>query len=82
MNTRLMALAVREVATQLRNAYIDDDGVAAVACDAIELLRGLARILEGHPLARAFGTPGDYGYETSIGKALAAPGDVGQLAGG
>jgi hypothetical protein len=41
--------------------------------DVGELLRVLARIAEGKPLARAFGAPGDWGYGTAIGKALAAP---------
>ena len=40
--------------------------------DEAELLNCLARILEGkHPMA-AFGSPGDWGYGTPIGKALFA----------
>lgn len=41
--------------------------------DTKELLRVLARVAEGMPLERAFGAPGDWGYNTAIGAALAAP---------
>ena len=41
--------------------------------DVSELLLVLARVVEGKPLERAFGSPGDWGYSTPIGKALAAP---------
>jgi len=43
--------------------------------DAQELVRVLARVVEGKPLVgsfSAFGAPGDWGYHTDIGKALAA----------
>ncbi len=39
--------------------------------DNAELLRVLARVVEGKPLHKAFGAPGDWGYNTDIGKALA-----------
>lgn len=37
-----------------------------------ELLRVLARLLEGKTADRAFGAPGDWGYGTPIGSALYA----------
>ena len=75
MNTRLMVMAVRETAKQLRDIGTVDFYPDDIVGDAVELLKGLARILEGTPVPRAFGVPGDYGYETSIGKALAAEED-------
>lgn len=35
-----------------------------------ELVRVLARIIEGKSIHEAFGSPGDFGYETPIGSAL------------
>lgn len=35
-----------------------------------ELVRVLARIVEGKSIPQAFGAPGDFGYETPIGSAL------------
>ena len=43
----------------------DDDRTTA------ELIRCLARMIEGKTLYQAFGAPGDWGYETPIGMALA-----------
>lgn len=40
--------------------------------DAEELIRTLSRMVDGKPLARAFGAPGDWGYGKPIGDALAA----------
>lgn len=37
-----------------------------------ELIRCLARLLEGSTPYKAFGAPGDWGYDTPIGTALAA----------
>lgn len=38
--------------------------------DDVELLRCLARILSGDPVRKAFGAPGDWGYDTPVGDAL------------
>lgn len=46
-----------------RRAYLS-------ARDDAELIRVLARILEGKTVYEAFGAPGDWGYESDIGKAL------------
>ena len=63
MNEKL-AKAVRDVADVLRNSEPRND-------DARELLLVLARVLEGKDVKRAFGAPGDWGYNTPIGDALA-----------
>jgi hypothetical protein len=39
--------------------------------DAKDLARALARLLSGESLKSAFGAPGDWGYSTPIGSALA-----------
>ena len=39
--------------------------------DNSELLLVLARLVEGKSLLQAFGAPGDWGYNTPIGSALA-----------
>lgn len=44
--------------------------------DTKELLCVLARVVDGKPVARAFGAPGDWGYGRPIGDALAAAPDL------
>ena len=46
---------------------------------ATELSRVLARLVEGKPIAKAFGAPGDWGYETPVGAALHEPADMPEL---
>lgn len=60
-------------AQQALSKAIRDKAQAHLATDAdtCELLRVLARVVEGRPLSRAFGAPGDWGYNTPIGEALA-----------
>jgi hypothetical protein len=70
MNRISLAAAIRSRASALRNADESPLTVGALADDA-ELLRVLAHIVEGKDLRRAFGAPGDWGYETDIGSALA-----------
>jgi hypothetical protein len=49
----------------------------ALLRDAAELVRVLARALEGKAFPVAFGAPGDWGYDTPIGAAIAMrPTDV------
>jgi hypothetical protein len=53
------------------NAVANGDGALTVGvCDDGELLTVLARIVEGMPIERAFGPPGEWGYEHPIGRAL------------
>ena len=43
-----------------------------LSADAADLLRVMARLLEGMPTVKAFGAPGDWGYETELGQAVIA----------
>jgi hypothetical protein len=71
-----LAVAVRKRADALGDAaYMAQEDISSdlyrLARDAAELGRVLANIVEGKPLDRAFGAPGDWGYSHPIGKALA-----------
>lgn len=59
-----LANAIRDKA----ETHIDTD------VDTCELLRVLARVVEGRSLAQSFGAPGDWGYGTPIGDAIAKGG--------
>lgn len=69
MNEVKLSEAIREKARTLRDS--DDFPMLNVHADATELLLVLARVIEGKPVDRAFGSPGDWGYNTPIGRALA-----------
>lgn len=72
MSTEL-ANAIRAKAAQAREAAEDLDGAAHDQVrDVCELARTLARVIEGQNAVRALGSPGDWGYETPIGKAIYA----------
>ena len=73
MNTQSLAAAVRNKAAAVRNINVKNVQKDQTLRDAADLLRVLAHIVEGKPLAKAFGAPGDWGYETALGAALAAP---------
>lgn len=66
---------LREVAASnpdAENGAYDD---AATLREALELVRCLRRLVGGQSaveIHRAFGAPGDFGYDTPIGDALAA----------
>jgi DNA-binding NarL/FixJ family response regulator len=68
MNRTQLATALRERAELMRARDVQDEQVH----DAVELLRVLARIVEGKPLMQAFGAPGVWGHGTPLGAALAA----------
>ena len=73
MSAVLLANAVRERASTVREIDLDAHITPTDECairDAVELVRVLARVLEGQPLLKAFGAPGDWGYGTAIGDAL------------
>lgn len=65
---------------RLRDGIVPDDRLPTereqrqldVLRDAEELIRTLSRMVDGKPLPRAFGAPGDWGYGKPIGDALAA----------
>jgi hypothetical protein len=65
VNTKQLAAALRERADRNDDERLYDQ-------NASELMRVLARVVEGKPIDRAFGAPGDWGYSTAIGQALAA----------
>jgi len=73
MNSTLLARALRERAEKVEE-HVEDvgEGERWHRRDNAELLRVLARVVEGQPVVRAFGAPGDWGYSHPIGKALAA----------
>lgn len=78
MDTRLLAAALRIKAGDVRavneSAEQDAEQDDQALRDATTLLRVLANVVEGMPLAKAFGPPGDWGSETEIGRALVAAG--------
>ena len=73
MNNLMMAEALRALAGSvdlIRDNLERDD--SDQLSDASEVIRVFARVLEGRPIEKAFGAPGDWGYETSIGRSLTA----------
>ncbi len=71
MNTLSLSAALRNHAAAVRNVNVETEQEHETLRDAAELLRVLARIVDGATLQKAFGRPGDWGYETMIGAALA-----------
>jgi len=72
MNGPKLSQAVREKAALISNLSEDGDHIDIDDIrDTVELLKTLAKVVDGVPLAKAFGVPGDWGYETPIGAALA-----------
>lgn len=71
MNTHKMERALWAMATEI-------DGEHPIPTiemkDVAELLRVLARMVAGRSAESAFGAPGDWGYGTPIGDALAERG--------
>ena len=68
MNNVVLGNVLREMAREVGNTGCN----VVEPRDVEEVINVLARIVEGKPMARAFGAPGDWGYGTAIGKALAA----------
>ena len=64
MNKPMLANILRDMA----EASYQQSGITQEG----ELINVLARVLEGKEIERAFGAPGDWGYGTLIGQALAA----------
>lgn len=71
MNQVDMAKAIRDRARAMRDADVRPLTIGDLA-DNAELLMVLARVVEGRDVSRAFGSPCDWGYNTPIGRALAA----------
>lgn len=68
MNATKLSIALRLKADALSN----EPTLRAEHQDVPELIRALARILEGQTVERAFGAPGDWGYGTPIGAGILA----------
>jgi hypothetical protein len=75
MNSAEMAKVIRARAGRMRDPGLTVGELA----DNAELMVVLARIIEGKSIDRAFGRPGDWGYEHPIGRALAAKESEAQL---
>lgn len=72
MDTDQLASALRNKAAEVRNVNAVTEEEDQLLRDAACLLRVLAHVVDGKPMNKAFGAPGDWGYETLIGQALAA----------
>jgi len=73
MNTDMLYDAIRNKANKIENRSIEATGHADPEdADAAELLRILAKAVKGKDIRAAFGAPGDWGYGTPIGDAVAA----------
>lgn len=72
MNTQLLSAALRRMGDALADRFDEGAGIYPLR-DEGELILVLARVVEGKPLDRAFGAPGDWGYRNPIGIALSTP---------
>ncbi len=73
LNSILLVNALRAKAQAMIDAEPDADPKRHQENrDAAELILTLAHIVNGKPVSVAFGAPGDWGYGTPIGDALAA----------
>lgn len=71
MKKEHLVAALRNKATEVRNVNVTSDEDDQTLRDAADLLRVLAHLVDGMPLEKALGSPGDWGYETEIGAAIA-----------
>lgn len=70
---RAEADVIGGVRADLRDSESErDEQLATKLNNASELVRVLARMVEGKSLYESFGAPGDFGYESRIGAALYA----------
>lgn len=68
---RAEADKIADVRNELRESDAErDERLARQLNEAAELVRVLARLVEGMSVHAAFGAPGDFGYDTPIGSAL------------
>lgn len=72
MDERLMVTALLNKAAEVRNVNANTAKEDQTLRDAADLLRVMARLFEGMPTVKAFGAPGDWGYETELGQAVIA----------
>lgn len=72
MNEKLLITALRNKAAEVRQVNVTTAKEDQTLRDAADLLRVLANIMGGMPTIKAFGPPGDWGYDNEIGKSIAA----------
>lgn len=72
MSTGPIATALRNKASAVRNVDATTTAEDQTLRDAADLLRVLANLMEGMTPVKAFGPPGDWGYDTEIGRAIVA----------
>lgn len=82
MNSEKLAAAVRDMSETVDTIIEAGAGVPEIEAvsddlrDVRFLLKVLAHIVDGKTVAQAFGAPGDWGYGTPIGDALAERGQA------
>lgn len=62
---------IANILRRLARQELDKEDLPSESRDCADLVNVLARLLEGKTLYQAFGAPGDWGYGTEIGQALA-----------
>lgn len=72
MNTDQLRIALGNTAGKVRQINVTTEAEHALLRDAADLLRVLANVVSGTSHPRAFGAPGDWGYDTEIGMAVLA----------
>lgn len=72
MSTAPIAMALRNTAAKVRQVEVQNAADHDLLRDAAELLRVLSRLMEGQVPIKAFGPPGDWGYDTELGQAVVA----------
>jgi len=76
VDSKKLAAAVRELKGTVDEIVDCPNAAISVFEDELNDVRGLlsvlANMVEGMPVERAFGSPGDWGYGTPIGDALAS----------
>lgn len=73
MDAKKLSAALRNLSNSIDLVAEDFDGDDSQSDlrDGAELVRVLARVVEGRTISEAFGSPGDWGYGTPIGDAIA-----------
>lgn len=66
-----LASALRNKSAAIRCIQATTEHDDQLLRDAADLVRSLAKLVTGEQLAKVFGAPGDWGYDTLIGQALA-----------
>ena len=75
VNAKMLAKLLRDRAGKMVDSPPFDGPERKENLDTAELIAVLARVVEGQSVRAAFGSPGDWGYESPIGQALTAAGE-------